>query len=125
MKQKLKDYFQVVTEEELSKAILKNEHKHLSIEYRNTLYKMTDLLHTDFYEKSESGVEYSKESILKLMPFGAKNCKVSDFSYSIDEDSLNCEYLLNEDDVFMKCNTKWMFEKGKLRLRVFNSKGVE
>ena len=121
LKDRLMEFFNITDDTVLHSALLDNEHKHLSHEYRTNVEKMTDLLHTKFFEKGKSGKEYNKLTILESMPLKSVPCFVSEFTFSIYGETLECDYNLNEDGVIMKCKSFWMFEEDKLRLRLFQS----
>ena len=121
LRDRLLKYFDITEDTDLHSALLTNEHKHLSHEYRSNTEKMSDLLHSKFFEKGKSGKEYDKNAILESMPLKSVPCIVSEFTFNIYGETLECDYILNEDNVMMKCKSFWMFEEEKLRLRLFQS----
>jgi hypothetical protein len=121
MIQRLREYFNIKENETLDSVILSNEYKHLSSEYRSSVQKMSDLLHTDFYELGKSSLQYDKQSILDLMPLQSKECVISEFMFTIENDLLKCNYILKEDSVLMRCYSVWTFESNTLKLLQFHS----
>lgn len=108
------------------KQLMEHEMKHLSKEYRTNRDKMSDILHTDFYEVGVSGREYYKNDILDAIPLDTAEYTMKEFSYKVDNDKIITEYRLIKNNIERRtCKSTWAYESNKLKLLTFESKRIK
>jgi hypothetical protein len=104
------------------KQLINNEMKHLSKEYRTDKNKMSDLLHSDFYEVGVSGRKYCKKDILDAIPLDTSEYAIQDFSYIVKSGLITTKYILIKNKVERRsCTSVWSYEEDKLKLLSFKS----